>query len=176
MRSEPRDLAGCVMSRENVGSVRKRVCVYRVKPAEWAGGWRRKWREVNREFGKNREVIWWRTKESEENQREESEEVMTKSRMWFLLWVLTWPRCKVVDNNNSDWCVYVLWSTCLGPGISLHEGLLLWLDFNYWFHSVRVLHWWSSASHWLLVLCPNGTTGSVVDGKFTSDLLRHQVK
>ena len=166
------------MSLENVRSVRKESV-----SIEWSrrnervvgGGSGVRLIESLVKIGKWSDEEQW-VKESEENQREESEEVMTKSRMWFLLWVLTWPRCKVVDNNNSDWCVYVLWSTCLGPGISLHEGLLLWLDFNYWFHSVRVLHWWSSASHWLLVLCPNGTTGSVVDGKFTSDLLRHQVK
>jgi len=38
----------------------KRVSVYRVEPAKGVNGWRGKWCRVNRQFGKNREVIRWR--------------------------------------------------------------------------------------------------------------------
>jgi len=88
MRREPRDLGGCVMSREDVRSVRKE-CV----SIEWS--LRNEWMvgggsgvgliESLVKTGKWSDGEQW--VEESDGAREESEEVMTKSRMWFLSWV-----------------------------------------------------------------------------------------
>ena len=45
------------------------------------------WRWVYRKSGENREMIGWKAVEEKAGASEQSDEVMTRSRMWFLLWV-----------------------------------------------------------------------------------------
>jgi len=47
--TQPRDLGGCVVSRDDFRSVRKESVS--IEPAKEVGGWRRMWCRVNRQFG-----------------------------------------------------------------------------------------------------------------------------
>ena len=81
----------------------------------------------------------------------------------------TWDYQQVVDMSEmSESLTTTSLDSWLHLRISLHRSLLLWLDVIREIHLVRVLHWRSSTSDWLLFSGLDGTTGSVVDGKVTS--------
>jgi len=114
MRSEPRDLGGCVMSREDVRSVRKEsVSIEWSRRIEWmVGGESGVWLiESLVKTGKWSDGEQW--VEESDGAREDSEEVMTKSRMWFLSWVgkvTCWLRLKE-ERRDRNW--EVRWSVGL---------------------------------------------------------------